>query len=825
MVARNNMVAIDILNTKGLYTKTNPDLLSPDQLRVCDNVDYFRTYGAMSKIRGTSRVLSTPYTESSAVKAIPWVGFYKYTDLAGQILRHTLIGAGTTIRRVESDGSTTELATGEPVDLFRTDADFDQFKFITSQDGLVVGNRGTPRKYDGEKISRWGILAPGTEETVIENFTDASTFTTSGATASTESTITWFGNAVKVAKSSGGTSAHIQKAVTSFSVIDTATKGDIVADRVQVRIFIPKSAYRLLDNTNTNPAVSVWIGSDGTLTTDYYRYDFRIGRLVEGWNTLSLDFSTIPGGEFGTQVGTPNDGALNILRFEINTNNTTDTPIVYWDHFVKLDRGTMTDFSTAAGSIAEGARKYRFSYVSESGRESNAGIASVEIDTTGLGTQDITLNDVPVSSDPQVVRRNIYRTVAGGTEYLFLDTINDNVSTSYTDDIVDTGLSSNTAPLPGDFFDNSPPPFAAFCRAWKRTMFMAGDPLNPNILYFSLDDQPEAFPILNAFQLDSKITGIYESRLGLIVTTETDYWRVLGDNPDYLIDKVIKGFGAVGPRAVGAARQLGWAADRDGLRLYDLQDTSKISEVIRDQYDQINKVNIEDMHTDHSRKHNSILQFNKDSNGEYTNIFQYQYPQDDLRQGWYSKVNTNSSANLNIQSTAEIEDSNGDFHLYASGADGMLYELFADGADDWTDANGSSHAITMTVQTPWIRPGPAGLEIEGTSGRVDVQQVELRVREADNQASTWTVTVESADGSADDQIVRHSQDITFAFPAGVTLLRLSTRNFIAGEYVRFKVVNSDTGVNVELYGLRAYVHVRPGQFIVTGQTGKSGGQN
>ena len=150
-----------------------------------------------------------------------------------------------------------------------------------------------------------------------------------------------------------------------------------------------------------------------------------------------------------------------------------------------------------------------------------------------MGGGQINLTDIPVSSDPNVVARNIYRTPANGAEFLFLTRISNNTETSYTDNIPDGSLGLDTPPEAADLaLDRSPPPRAGIVKVWKRTVFAAGDPLNPHVLYFSENDNFESWPLINAFELDSRITGIFESFLGLIVTTDTDYWRVLGDNPD-----------------------------------------------------------------------------------------------------------------------------------------------------------------------------------------------------------------------------------------------------------------------------------------------------
>ena len=107
MTDRPHMPSVDITGFEGLFTKQSPETLNVTQLRECKNADFFREYGALSKLRGNTRVLSSQYSESGSTKGIYWGAFYKSQDLSGALDRQVLIGAGTTIRKIEADGTTT----------------------------------------------------------------------------------------------------------------------------------------------------------------------------------------------------------------------------------------------------------------------------------------------------------------------------------------------------------------------------------------------------------------------------------------------------------------------------------------------------------------------------------------------------------------------------------------------------------------------------------------------------------------------------------------------------------------------------------------------
>lgn len=983
---RNTKPHLDLLNFQGLATKLNPDLLEHNQLVVCENVDFYYEFGSLQKMRGNSRKLSSVYSESGAVRPVSWIGFYKSQDFSGQLLRNVIAQLGTTVRKINTDGTTTEMITGQPNKLFREHDMFDRLMLVTAQDPFKGGRRGTFFKYDGFRTSNWGIIAPGRQETVVQGFENAGSFAASGCSLSIEDTIAYKDNSIKMLKTAGQASCYFEILNTTPSSFNTT-----VEDRGELRIYIPQDEFRNL--ATSGRAISVYFSSNATLATDLHRYDFRIGELAPGWNTLVFDFSTVPTGNIGTSAGNLNESAVISYRFEalFNATGTAAEVDLYWDHLVSLDKGTATPaFSGAGGTTFVPSEtsiwSYKFTFVNEYGTQSNSGPASVDADltlesetnivlkqgyndsaanystnstnslssdasvrtegaasiklnksstavTTGtivnnttlamdltlarrnecfidifiptgartkldptalkveigddssfsnefvylfdrdeleengwvtftldldtpddlVGTPDssnlgfirltftftsaamtsddlrvdnfrivtenkystIDLTDIPISTDPATVARNIYRTVAGGSEYLFVATINDNVTTTYSDTLDDSSLGVSTPPELGQFNDNSPPPFGAIAKTWKRTVFMAGDPINPNVLYFSSDDEPESFPIINGFELDTPITGIFETSLGLIVTTETDYWRVIGDNPDYFVDKVRKGMGNLGFRSCGEARLFGWATDRDGVRLFDLRDTNKITDIIRDKFDDFERTNLEHIWTVHSRSRSLMLFAIPDDDNVYTQYLVYQYGgNDDIRNGWWWTLNP--PAGVELLCAEEIEDANGDFHLFIGGNDGMLYEFFNQTSDNFTNATGTASAVAMQLKTPWVRAGSLGAEFEGVTGRVSPSFVELRAREEDVEAHNWSVLVETADGSALNQTIRDSVTFNFAFPAGSSIQRYRPQDLSGGEYIRFTITNSELNKHAVFQGLRVYLNVHPAPGVVVG---------
>lgn len=100
-----------------------------------------------------------------------------------------------------------------------------------------------------------------------------------------------------------------------------------------------------------------------------------------------------------------------------------------------------------AGNVNNGSHRYLVAFVVEHGGQTgydNTSLATITVvDKTIDGK--VQLSNIPVSSNPKVVARKLYRGIANGgwTEIYYLATINDNTTTTYLDNIADASL--NTA--------------------------------------------------------------------------------------------------------------------------------------------------------------------------------------------------------------------------------------------------------------------------------------------------------------------------------------------------------------------------------------------
>jgi hypothetical protein len=97
--------------------------------------------------------------------------------------------------------------------------------------------------------------------------------------------------------------------------------------------------------------------------------------------------------------------------------------------------------ATSGGAVTAGTHQYKITFVYSTGDESLASSASTQITVVG-GTQTVPLTAIPLGG-ANVVARNIYRTAAGGSTYLYLAQIADNTTTTYSDTISDGSLAVN----------------------------------------------------------------------------------------------------------------------------------------------------------------------------------------------------------------------------------------------------------------------------------------------------------------------------------------------------------------------------------------------
>lgn len=208
---------------------------------------------------------------------------------------------------------------------------------------------------------------------------------------------------------------------------------------------------------------------------------------------------------------------------------------------------TPPTLAAGAGGALTGDYSYKITfYNSTLAHESNPSAVS---NTVTLAGQKGSLTNIPISTDPQVNKRRIYRTTTGGATYLYLDEIADNVTTTYLDNTADTGLGTIVV----DQFGNGVPPVFKFMFIWKGYLF--GVPKNSSTIYFSKQTFPNGVDPNDFRDLDKNdgdvITGINLLNDELIVFKNGSIWNGSGtDRATFGFRKQIFGSGSTGHHSI-----------------------------------------------------------------------------------------------------------------------------------------------------------------------------------------------------------------------------------------------------------------------------------
>lgn len=216
-----------------------------------------------------------------------------------------------------------------------------------------------------------------------------------------------------------------------------------------------------------------------------------------------------------------------------------------------------------------GTYVYYMTFVTSIG-ETNPGPASVEVSPNG---QDVSLDSIPISSDPTVIGRSIYR-VGGvlGQAYL-VATINDNTTTTFTDNVSDTAVAAEGVTL--EFDHDPPPPAAAVVGPYFGRLLAFSTSDHPNRMWWTKPGEPQWWPgatLADGQWVDigdagEEILWISVKARHAIIYKERSIWRLIGDPDTGYLEIANSRMGLAGRRAVANAGQLDYfaASTKDGV--------------------------------------------------------------------------------------------------------------------------------------------------------------------------------------------------------------------------------------------------------------------
>ena len=92
-----------------------------------------------------------------------------------------------------------------------------------------------------------------------------------------------------------------------------------------------------------------------------------------------------------------------------------------------------------AGNVTAGAHRYLATFITADGETDGGDISAIVTVADASVNGKVELTAIPLGGT-NVTARNLYRTVAGGSTYLLLHQIADNITAVYTDNIADGSL-------------------------------------------------------------------------------------------------------------------------------------------------------------------------------------------------------------------------------------------------------------------------------------------------------------------------------------------------------------------------------------------------
>lgn len=794
------LATIDFAINAGLDTKAIPEDTSA--LTLAENVDFFERTGAIGKIPGSSRQSNT------APNQIDSILYYEFFDAANVFTREILLFAGGILYRRESDQTLTTLASGmtaEPLWYFV----YDNRLFFGSANNDA-------QRYDGAQVLNAGLKAPGSTRTNLEGFSDSSGFTVNGSNGLSDNSASIDGDGSTQVDKTDTSTTDLTLNKTGLS-LDISNAGD---DDLFVILNIPRGALGKLASSGT---VQITLGEAGLSDSDVHSFD--IGSLAEGYNTITMDL-TSPDSTNGAGA-TLSD--VNEIELKIVFDAVSQTQSGFlWDFLYIVDDSTLTATVGGAGNVDEGDHAYRVSYISVTGIESNLGLSSNTI-TAASGGSQVSLTGIPVSPDSQVVARRIYRSQGGDATFRFLTTIEDNTTTTFTDNTADASLSTTIVPgIAGTAVDNSAPRRMFDATLWNG--YGVGiDELNRFRLNFSAQagatTGTDQWPVNSFLVFDAELKTVVRLLDVLLVFAADRIYRIDGGDTGFNSINALEtspDIGCVGRRAATKVKNnvIFWYDDGPYVSSQGGVNPWYVGGPIRDQIDDLSPTTFSDIHVVHDRTRYRILFFiQSTSGGAYDTIFVMSYGDQgrgvvspegqgvdplDPRVAKWTKIVLPSG--LDFRCSEMVESAADQLELWVGSNDadgGIAYRLQDPATSNWADGS-QEVAVDAQFETTYEQISPISYEGRGFPRYLIVRG------EADTQ-STWTATVTVADDAGGPDL--HSQDYTVTIGPGVTSQKIAVGRGLNGSFAKVKMRNNNPDQAGYIASIRLDCILRPARGV------------
>jgi len=174
--------------------------------------------------------------------------------------------------------------------------------------------------------------------------------------------------------------------------------------------------------------------------------------------------------------------------------------------------------------------------------ESNPSPPSETIELTAGNVAKLT--NIPVSSEPEVTHKNIYRNKAGEEKRYWVERIENSV-TEYEDSLPDSGLGDEVS------YESYPPPIGDSIEIWDDCLWVCGVEDYPESLFRSRRGYLEQFKstALSIFPLRedeaSPVLRVKEFNNYLYPFKKTSIWVISRSGGSLVVDKLIDGIGTI----------------------------------------------------------------------------------------------------------------------------------------------------------------------------------------------------------------------------------------------------------------------------------------
>lgn len=234
---------------------------------------------------------------------------------------------------------------------------------------------------------------------------------------------------------------------------------------------------------------------------------------------------------------------------------------------------TAPTVAAGGGGLLTGAYRWAVSFRIMSGTRVIAESAPSEVSNElTLAAQQGSLTNIPVSTQPGVNARGIYRTAANGEELFLVATISDNTTTTYADNTEDEELPTESLDPDG----LGDPPGATTSNyieeivEWRKRLWAVSNE-NPDRVYYSEVSKPYAWnqAFLTADPPGEDVEGVTTfapRRDELGIGKRRSFWKAVGDTPArFAMIRVNKGVGIWAKESVRIIRDRAIFLGEDGV--------------------------------------------------------------------------------------------------------------------------------------------------------------------------------------------------------------------------------------------------------------------